>query len=280
MGKTISIIIPTYNCGSYLAEAIDSVIAQTLHDWECIIVDDGSTDNTKELVQSYIQRNQQIKYIYQENQGVSSARNTGIHHSSGKYILPLDGDDYIDPIYAEKAVNYLESHPDTKLVYSYTHTFGVEDDIIEFPDFNYDTFLWDNHIFCYAVYRREDYDKTPGYNPNMTNGLEDWDFYLSLLEPNDNVHCIKDALYHYRKSEDTRSVSLSDHRKKMLVQIFHNHPNIYAKYAEEILYYHNQLLNAKDDLETANKEIERLRSTLAYRIGKVILTPFRLFRKR
>lgn len=275
----VSIIIPTYNCGLYLPEAIDSVLAQTFTDWECIIVDDGSTDNSAEVAQKYCSAYSQIKYVYQQNQGVSMARNTGIAHSSGKYIMPLDSDDFIASTYIEKAVNFLEGHHDTKLVYCYAQTFGTENKITEFPEFDYDTFLWGNQIFNYAVYRRTDFDKTSGYNLNMKHGLEDWDFFLSLLSPTDKVFCIKEPLYFYRKKETSRSISLDNHRKAMLVQIYKNHPEIYTPFNEEIVYYRNQATNLKDEVAELHQELDRLRKTKAFRIGKILTLPFRWFRK-
>ena len=86
----ISVIIPTYQHADFLGDAIDSVLAQTYKDYELIIVDDGSTDGTREIVAAY---GNQIKYIYQDNRGLSAARNTGILASKGEYIGLLDADD-------------------------------------------------------------------------------------------------------------------------------------------------------------------------------------------
>ena len=108
----VSIIIPCYRQAEYISEAIESVISQTYDNWECIIIDDGSPDNTKDISSLYIRYDKRIKYIYQENQGVSNARNNGILFSRGKYILPLDADDIIASTYVEKAVSILESHPE------------------------------------------------------------------------------------------------------------------------------------------------------------------------
>ena len=87
-----SIIIPTYNRAAFLPKAIESVLAQTYTDWELIIVDDGSTDNTREVVSQY--KDERITYIYQENAERSAARNNGIVHAKGKYVCFLDSDDY------------------------------------------------------------------------------------------------------------------------------------------------------------------------------------------
>jgi len=85
MNPKVSVIIPTYNCARYIPEAIESVLNQTYKDFEIIVVDDGSTDNTKEVLNRYIIENL-IKYIYQNNQGPGAARNTGIKAAKGEYV--------------------------------------------------------------------------------------------------------------------------------------------------------------------------------------------------
>jgi len=111
----VSIIIASYNNGKYLAEAIESALGQTYKDLEIIVVDDGSTDNTRELVKQYQPK---IHYLYQENQGVCSARNTGIKNSKGKYLQFLDADDILLSEKLELQVNFLESNPDYAVCYS------------------------------------------------------------------------------------------------------------------------------------------------------------------
>ncbi len=100
-----SVIIPTYNRARLLPESIASVLVQTYQSWELIIVDDGSMDNTKEVVESF--KDQRIKYIFQKNQERSAARNNGIKNSSGRYICFLDSDDYYLPDHLEKLFEFL-----------------------------------------------------------------------------------------------------------------------------------------------------------------------------
>ena len=92
----ISVVIPTYNYAHFLGEAIDSILNQSYADWECIIIDDGSTDDTKEKVNEYIKSDPRIKYFFQTNGGLSSARNKGIELAKGNWIQLLDADDTID----------------------------------------------------------------------------------------------------------------------------------------------------------------------------------------
>lgn len=91
----VSVVIPAYNCAEYIKEAIDSVLNQTYRDFEIIVVDDGSTDNTKEILEPYIKK-RMIQYVYQNNQGISAARNRGIRMAKGDFIAFLDSDDILD----------------------------------------------------------------------------------------------------------------------------------------------------------------------------------------
>jgi glycosyltransferase involved in cell wall biosynthesis len=117
----VSVIIPTYNYGKYLGEAIQSVLGQTFADFELIVVDDGSTDNTREVVDSF--SDPRIKYIYQENRGLSAAENTGIKASCGEYISILGADDMWPPENLALKVKLLDAHPDIGLVCSDAYVF-------------------------------------------------------------------------------------------------------------------------------------------------------------
>ena len=106
----VSVVIPCYNSARYLAETIESVRLQTYPRIEIIVVDDGSTDETARIARSC-----GVRYIYQTNRGISAARNTGILHGQGKYVLFLDHDDRLLPRAVETGVKLLEEHPDCTL---------------------------------------------------------------------------------------------------------------------------------------------------------------------
>ena len=111
----VSIIIPLYNQPRYVGMAIDSVLAQTYTNWELIVVDDGSTDDSAEIAQSY--SDPRIKCVYQPNAGLPAARNTGIRHATGEYLAFLDSDDYIGPEKLAIQVPHLAQNPDVGLSY-------------------------------------------------------------------------------------------------------------------------------------------------------------------
>ncbi len=110
----VSVIIPTYNRAQYIAQAVDSVLAQSYKDYEIVIVDDGSTDNTREVIEGY----STVRYIAQSNRGEAGARNTGIRNTTGEYLAFLDADDTFLPAMLETQVALLESDPDVAVAYS------------------------------------------------------------------------------------------------------------------------------------------------------------------
>ena len=123
----VSVIIPSYNYGRFLGQTLDSVIAQTYLHWECIVVDDGSTDNTREIVESYAGRDSRVKYLYQTNQRAGTARNNGLRNSTGVYLQFLDADDLIESRKIERQVKYLEQHPEVDIIYGSVRTFPEDD---------------------------------------------------------------------------------------------------------------------------------------------------------
>ena len=257
----VSIIVPCYKQAAYLPETIDSVLKQTYPNWECVIVNDGSPDNTDEIVHRYIGKDSRFKYIQQENKGLATARNKGIAYSEGEFILPLDADDLIEPMYVEKAIQHFMSHPETKLVYCKAEKFGEENGAWYLEPYEYEKIIWRNCIFCSALYRRKDYDETIGYNPNMVHGYEDWDFWLQLLKPGDIVFCIDEVLFHYRTKKKSRNITNSCHINESHIQIFRNHPQIYEQYAQNIISIQNDLMHYKESYST-------ITSSLLYKIGR------------
>ena len=199
----VSVIMPCYNQGDYLPEALESIISQTYPNWECIIIDDGSTDHSEKVAKEYCQKDSRIRYIYQENAGVIAARNHAISESLGEYILPLDADDTVSCHYLEKAVQVL------------TTIEGL---------------LRDNCIFNSSVYRRQDFDHVGGYNPNMKEGYEDWNLWLSLLENGGYAHQLDEVVYYYRIQSKSRTTEADQNEQKLRLQILENHKELYLRH--------------------------------------------------
>ena len=209
----VSVIVPCFNSGAFLTEALNSVLVQTYSNWECIIVDDCSEDDTSDIAAAFVNKDGRFSYIKQANQGPSIARNNGIASSEGTFILPLDSDDIIEPTYLEKAMDYFNDHPDTKLVYCRADRFGEDHGEWRLPPYSYDALVRANCLIISSIYSRKDFDQAGGYNPQMDSGLEDWEFWLELLGPNDNVYQINEILFHYRVRNGSRTTGAYLDRK-------------------------------------------------------------------
>jgi glycosyltransferase involved in cell wall biosynthesis len=128
-GPPVTVVIPSYNYGRFVGQTIESVQAQTYQNWECIVVDDGSTDNTREVVESYARKDKRIRYVYQENQRAGTARNNGIRAGNGAYLQFLDADDLIEPQKIERQVEYLERHPEVDIIYGAVRSFHNDEPV-------------------------------------------------------------------------------------------------------------------------------------------------------
>lgn len=122
----VSVIVPCYNYGRFLAQTLDSVQKQTYTNWECIIINDGSTDNTEEIAQRYVQQDRRYIYISQKNQGISATRNNAIKAAKGAYIQFLDADDLLQEQKIQLQAAYMEEHPSTDIVYGDALFFETE----------------------------------------------------------------------------------------------------------------------------------------------------------
>jgi hypothetical protein len=121
---TVSVVIPTHNYGHFVGQAIASVQAQTYSDWECVVVDDGSTDDTPAIVAAIVAADSRIKYVRIERGGSSAGRNAGLAASAGEYVQFLDADDLIGPGKLARDVGLLEAHPEVDLVYGTARYFA------------------------------------------------------------------------------------------------------------------------------------------------------------
>lgn len=148
----VSVITPAYNASRLIRETIESVIAQTYTDWEMIIVDDGSKDNTAEIVRSYAEKDSRIILIQQQNGGSSSARNNGLRHATGRYIALLDADDLWDSNFLEEMIRFMKeknalvAHSSLRFIDEYTHPLFKPYTCR--PVVTYNNMLVTNHIVC------------------------------------------------------------------------------------------------------------------------------------
>ena len=238
----ISIVIPCYNHQDYIAAAIESVTKSTYKHTEIIVVNDGSTDNSKQAILNLQAQYPTLKFIDQPNAGPSAARNNGIKEAKGKYILPLDADDLISPDYIEKAVSVLEDSPEVKLVYCEAEFFEERSGKWELPDFKIEKLAKDNMIFCSAVYRKADWERIGGYDERMTWGWEDWEFWISLLKNGGEVVKLPIVGFKYRvRKKSKRKSTNKDAKRKTIHLINEKHADFVHKHLNGPLHYQRSL---------------------------------------
>ena len=229
--EKVSIIMPCYNDGQYILEAIQSVREQTYTNWELIIIDDNSDDSdTVNIINSI--HDPQILVLHSDHLRPAGARNYGIEHATGKYILPVDSDDTIDKTYIEKAVNVIESSPDTGIVYCKADLFGEKSGPWDLPEYSFKSMLLDNIVFVTALFYREDWEKVGGFSTTMVAGMEDYDFWLSIME----IYQIPEVLFHYRIKPVSRTTTFQNNCEQVqdtYRQMYRNHADFYLQHYDE-----------------------------------------------
>lgn len=208
MEDLVSIVMPTYNCMNYIGETVETVLEQTYQNWELLIVDDRSTDNTKKVVDKFSTQDNRIRYIeLEKNSGVAGARNRGIEEARGNYIAFLDSDDLWKKDKLEKQVRFMQEHQ-----YAFTFTsYDLIDEAgnklnkcVEVPEkIDYDTLLYNTPIFtCTVMYDKKQMGDVR--MPQLANG-EDVATWLRMLKKVPYAYGIQECLVSYRK----RAKSLS-----------------------------------------------------------------------
>jgi glycosyltransferase involved in cell wall biosynthesis len=237
-----SIIVPCYNQALYLEEALQSVMNQTYQDWECIIINDGSSDCTEKISQKWIVEDARYSYLIQENKGLSSARNLGIASARGKYVLALDADDYISKDYIEKVIHEFEKDITLKIVYAKAFKFGAVKCKWKLPEYDYKNLLNSNMIYCSAVFKKSDWELVGGYDFNLIYGNEDWELWISILKNGGNVKRLDFVGFYYRVKESSMITNLNGIKAEFSKNyISTKHAEIYAKEFGKINFIKNQL---------------------------------------
>lgn len=230
----VSVVIPCFNQGQYLPESTGSVLDQTITDWEIVVVDDGSTDPGTLKVLEHAQH-PKMRVVRSANQGLAAARNLGISHATGRYILPLDCDDRIAPTYLEKAVARLDADPGLGIVYCQAEFFGSQTGRWNLPPYEFPRSIFEPAIFCSGVFRRADWQECGGYNRDMRHGYEDHDFWLSLISRGRRVLQLEEVLFFYRRTPGSMAQAITlDQQVESFMAMFRHHRNLFIDHIETL----------------------------------------------
>lgn len=220
----ISIIIPSYNQSSYLREAIESAINQTVL-CEVIIVDDGSTDDSLSIAKEY--EGHGVKVVSQVNKGLASARNTGImnSHAHSRFILPLDADDLLELNCVERILQ-VARETDADIIALSITCFGLGNQTtILMPEPKLEDFKEGNRIAYCAAIKRYALLEVGGYSPKMVEGYEDLHLTVNLLTRGKKIVTIPEPLMRYRIKEKSMITESRKHHDKLMAQIYSDFPS-------------------------------------------------------
>lgn len=233
----ISIVTPCYNAERFLGALIESILCQEFTDWEFVIVDDGSTDGSRALAETYAAQDLRIQVVSQPNGGVSKARNIGFKNlkNASDYVYFLDADDVVDPKFFQVIIQYLDSHPEVGMVHTghyligddgellptqYEHVMGlprlgiVNGRVCNIPASNPKTtieaILGNAGIVpSISIFRRDIYEQTPGFDEDFGQPYEDSDIFLHMAIRSE-IHYLPDKLLLYRRHSSQNTAGNPD----------------------------------------------------------------------
>ena len=268
----VSVIVPCYNHAHYLPDALLSILNQTYTHWECIIINDGSPDNTDEVAQQWLIKDSRFKYYKKENGGLSSARNYGIERALGKYIVTLDADDKFEKSFIEQAVKILNKNPEMGIVSCWGYRFNENKiyDLFKPNGKNLNDYLFSSAALASAMFRKKCWVEVKGYDEQMKMGYEDWEYYLRISKNGWKTNIIEEPLFYYRQHNSSmRTIAQNNYDVKIKKYIFNKHRELYIEYFDKTI--ENLLLSADKNKKEEQKRI----NSIDYRLGNTILKPFR-----
>ena len=237
----VSVIVPAYNAAAFIARTLASVRAQTYPCLEVLVIDDGSSDRTPQIVQTIAQQDPRVRLLQQPNAGVAAARNLGIQQARGEFIAPIDADDLWHPKTIEKIIaRFSAGSPEVGVVYAWSvdiDEHGQQTGGFHAADVNgnvYRTLVCHNFLgnASSTLIRKACLERVGGYNPQLkakgAQGCEDWELYLRLADRYE-FEVVPEFLVSYRKvssglSHDFRQMARS--QQLMLSEVEHSHPEL------------------------------------------------------
>ena len=260
----ISVIIPCHNSAKYIQETLDSLLAQTWTNFEVIMIDDASTDNTVEILKQYQQNDARLHLIEQKiNTYCVKARQNAITHAKGEYLVCLDSDDKLAPTYLEKCVLAAEQDKSLSIVYTDGVLFGRVNKPWILPEFNPRDFLLHCSIYITALIRKSDFDAVGGFDTSLTL-CEDWELFISLIERGAKVHRIREPLFFYRRRENHSSATDAASQARQSDNVLKIYTKHYDFYKSHSIYFHD-LIAARNK---ENKYYEKPHRKWFYKLFK------------
>lgn len=275
MENLVSIIVPCYNQGDYLGQTLNSIINQSYSNWECFIINDGSTDNTEDIAFYYSNKYSKLRYYKTKNAGLSSARNFGISKSNGEFIVCLDSDDIMHKDFLSFLIKQISERFELGVISFKTKCFEKSINKTT-KDLVYDgstikDILFSNKLVASSMFRKKCWIECGGYDTNMKFGFEDWEFWINILKRGWKYDFVDEFLFYYRKKKKSMLINTYKYSyERNLEYIFKKHYDLYEDFKDEIINIFIEL--AKQNNFNKNKYKE----SVDFKLGKFLLKPFRI----
>lgn len=232
---TVSVVTPVYNAEKFLKETIESVLGQTFEDFEYLLIDDCSTDNSTNIVKEYAKEDKRVKYIrLRENSGAAVARNTGLENAQGRYIAFIDSDDVWYPEKLKKQLDFMKEKNEAFTYTKYEHI-TEEGDVLSAPDFpeklSYSGLLKNTAIACSTVVI--DRQVIGDFRMPLVRKGQDTATWLKILRNHDYAYLVDEVLNKYRGREG----SLSSDKVSALKRTWNTYRNIEKLPLHKAVYY-------------------------------------------
>jgi glycosyltransferase involved in cell wall biosynthesis len=249
----ISIVIAAYNHGKYLPETIESVLAQTYKNIEVIVVDDGSTDNTREIVKQY-----PVKYLYQENRGASNAMNVGVRMSHGEFYITLGADDRLHPKYVETCLKEIMKDDKTAFIWTGAQEFGVSTAVrTPLPLLNrFSIYRGTGGQLGSALFRRKAYEDVGGYDETLPV-YEDWDLAIRMVRCGWKGRSVSEPIYFWRRHKVSRNIKADPAVLRRFLEKKYPRMILYIQLARILDFLAILLSDQKESVHRLSKKISR-----------------------
>ncbi len=238
----VSVVVPCFQSAAYLPETLSSIGAQEFRDYEVVLVDDGSTDDTVALVRAFIAGGLGfgVRLLCQPNAGLAAARNTGVAAARGRFILPLDADDLIAPRMLGDCIAVFEADPGLDIVYPDRRDFGDIEGIAEAGRFELPRLRHFNQLPYCSLYRRALWNDIGGYRTNVS-GFDDWDFWVAAATRGARAARLDQPHFLHRRRRSSLMWSLLPDYERLYSKIMLNNPGAYTPAELEIARDHLEM---------------------------------------
>ncbi len=267
MKPKVTVVIPCFNHGRYVERCVDSVLMQTYQDFQILVVNDGSTEQSTIDTLTRLEM-PKTTVLHKENGHLSSARNHGIARSNSDYILTLDADDRLAPRFLERTTPILDEDGKVGIVTCPARTFGLPPAKI-IPNLGGDITNFVVHNGCQAscLFRRKCWEEVGGYDESMKQGYEDWEFHIAVTERGWRIASVPETLFHYRVAAESMVVDADRKRPELVGSLVDKHRETFQRHVTVAI------VERERRIQDLREELDLMRGSLAHRIGRCFTDP-------